>query len=659
MGKKITTYNQDASLSVNDKFLGTDSATGDTKNFRILEVLELIEDVASDTTYYKVIPDTFDFENIPVGYNNAVWVIRNSHDLGGATITLPSNVTLKHEGGVISNGTINFNDTLIDCEDRLFFSSITIGTGGIINDKIKVAWFGAVGDDFTDNTAVFNAVSTYLTFRGGGTMSIGEGIYLMSDVFIKGQVTLEGSGHGCIIKAYSAPTQGILNMINPEAGIYNVIVDGNNIANIGIRIYNNNAQGSFVRKCYIKNCNTYSLEVNDVNIVRIEDNWFEQTVLLDGADTSIFHSNVLQDFSGTALKIQVSTANKSAHNLIVSGNWFETLTGSGFTTAIHVDAYDVTITDNHFHLPYTGLIQSILVDANSDRCRILNNNFQTTGAGKQLIINSGATNTFVMANRTINNTAQYTDNGTDTYIFDGRLVNSNTIDYRVLGSNVTELLLDIDNQKIQFGSDANNYFGKSGADMAMSSAVNLILNALGSSVKFNIGGNELFELNANTNVAIINSNTTTLKEYGQLKSFEFDNVNEKVTIGSVSANDYLGKNAADIELSANSRAIITSNGTQLILRSLGINGYISPQNPIAVKYYATVSLPDPTLYPEGTIVFDSTIDKLKRTNGTSWDIVGHTPVAAHADSVAADVATLVSDFNGLLAKMRTSGILST
>ena len=264
-----------------------------------------------------------------------------------------------------------------------------------------------------------------------------------------------------------------------------------------------------------------------------------------------------------------------------------------------------------------------------------------------------------MANRTINNTAQYTDNGTDTYIFDGRLVNSNTIDYRVLGSNVTELLLDIDNQKIQFGSDANNYFGKSGADMAMSSAVNLILNALGSSVKFNIGGNELFELNANTNVAIINSNTTTLKEYGQLKSFEFDNVNEKVTIGSVSANDYLGKNAADIELSANSRAIITSNGTQLILRSLGINGYISPQNPIAVKYYATVSLPDPTLYPEGTIVFDSTIDKLKRTNGTSWDIVGHTPVAAHADSVAADVATLVSDFNGLLAKMRTSGILST
>ena len=40
---------------------------------------------------------------------------------------------------------------------------------------------------------------------------------------------------------------------------------------------------------------------------------------------------------------------------------------------------------------------------------------------------------------------------------------------------------------------------------------------------------------------------------------------------------------------------------------------------------------------------------------TSMDRVS----AAHADSTAADVTTLKTDFNGLLAKLRTAGLLDT
>ena len=168
MGKKITTYNQDASLSVNDKFLGTDSATGDTKNFRILEVLDLLEDVVLDTAYYKVIPSTFDFENIPLGYNNCVWAIRDSHDLGGATITLPADVTLLHEGGNISNGTINFNNTIIISGNNNFLS-ITSGTGDIINDTVNPVWFGAVANGVVDDTsAIQQAVDTGRNVKGIG-----------------------------------------------------------------------------------------------------------------------------------------------------------------------------------------------------------------------------------------------------------------------------------------------------------------------------------------------------------------------------------------------------------------------------------------------------------------------------------------------------------
>lgn len=43
--------------------------------------------------------------------------------------------------------------------------------------------------------------------------------------------------------------------------------------------------------------------------------------------------------------------------------------------------------------------------------------------------------------------------------------------------------------------------------------------------------------------------------------------------------------------------------------------------------------------------------------GATWDL--HLKAAAQADSTAADVGTLVGDFNGLLAKLRAAGLLST
>ena len=40
------------------------------------------------------------------------------------------------------------------------------------------------------------------------------------------------------------------------------------------------------------------------------------------------------------------------------------------------------------------------------------------------------------------------------------------------------------------------------------------------------------------------------------------------------------------------------------------------------------------------------------------DLAGMTPAVAQADSVAADVATLVTDFNALLAKLRAAGLMA-
>lgn len=82
--------------------------------------------------------------------------------------------------------------------------------------------------------------------------------------------------------------------------------------------------------------------------------------------------------------------------------------------------------------------------------------------------------------------------------------------------------------------------------------------------------------------------------------------------------------------------------------------------PLPLKEYATIgALPDPTLYDRcAAIVNDGTAGwVIVISNGTSWVIVGK-QAAAQIDSTAVAVAGIVADFNALLAKLRTSGVLA-
>jgi len=114
--------------------------TGALQNSELI----LNRDSASNTLGNKTIPSDFDFTSIPASYADSIWNIVHYHDLSGATITLPANVTLNFIGGKFSNGGIIGNYTKIDAGlNRIFDLSITFsGTWDL--SKVFPHWFNVV-----------------------------------------------------------------------------------------------------------------------------------------------------------------------------------------------------------------------------------------------------------------------------------------------------------------------------------------------------------------------------------------------------------------------------------------------------------------------------------------------------------------------------------
>lgn len=91
-------------------------------------------------------------EQFPTG--STIYVIQYDHDLNGTTLDIPSNSTLYFEGGSISNGTLHFNNTILD-GNPLFKDAISV-TGTINNSYLRPEWFGASSTS-EDNTKAINS----------------------------------------------------------------------------------------------------------------------------------------------------------------------------------------------------------------------------------------------------------------------------------------------------------------------------------------------------------------------------------------------------------------------------------------------------------------------------------------------------------------------
>ncbi|WP_298519194.1 hypothetical protein [uncultured Kordia sp.] len=117
-------------------------------------ITKKMESVMND---YAVLPSNFDWSQAASFSPNIVWVIRSDFDLGGITVNMPVNVTLRFEGGMLLNGTLRGDNTKIEAPlVQIFETSIAL-SGTIIYDTFYPEWYGAKGDLSVDDYAAINA----------------------------------------------------------------------------------------------------------------------------------------------------------------------------------------------------------------------------------------------------------------------------------------------------------------------------------------------------------------------------------------------------------------------------------------------------------------------------------------------------------------------
>ncbi|WP_157486433.1 hypothetical protein [Maribacter forsetii] len=124
-----------------------------------------------------VIPQNFDWKEIPEDYANANWEITFTFDLNNEVIHLPSEVLLNFNGGSLTNGSITGNASAIFSNNREAILKDVNLSGDFKNEYIFPYWFGAVMDGKTDDRDIF--VETLKQAK-----NIGSKLLVDQDIFL-------------------------------------------------------------------------------------------------------------------------------------------------------------------------------------------------------------------------------------------------------------------------------------------------------------------------------------------------------------------------------------------------------------------------------------------------------------------------------------------
>lgn len=194
-----------------------------------------------------------EFRNIltPVMINqpNTIYEIRYDFDLNGETIEIQDNCILKFNGGILKNGTIKFNNTIIQSNEKAFDNCRF--EGELCHQKIFLSHFGVVADGNHNDAYVIQDIidcsygkSSEVIFDCDGDYGIGTiGNPYDSpklDLRFKTDTVYTFTGKG-FIKLLSHSTTGSVCLCTDTENVIinNIKIDGNFIKSAGLGSGNN------------------------------------------------------------------------------------------------------------------------------------------------------------------------------------------------------------------------------------------------------------------------------------------------------------------------------------------------------------------------------------------------------------------------------------
>lgn len=113
-----------------------------------------------------------------VKYDNTIYVINSEFDLKGVSVALPSNITLKFEGGRLVNGGIEKCGRIENSSNAIIFKDIIFSKP--VPQRVKLSWFKYSSDaDALENAAKFEKVD------GTGQWTIDRTVTINNDIDIE------------------------------------------------------------------------------------------------------------------------------------------------------------------------------------------------------------------------------------------------------------------------------------------------------------------------------------------------------------------------------------------------------------------------------------------------------------------------------------------
>ncbi|WEU69859.1 hypothetical protein [Rudgehvirus jaberico] len=145
---------------------------------------------------------------------NTIYEIRYDFDLNGSTISIPDNCELKFIGGSLKNGTINFNNTLLNGNIKIK----TNISGNIRNNEVNVLWFNVTGDGNADDR---NAIQEVIDIVSESTTILFPKVSNFYNVIIA-----KGNGNTTIEQRANAVYSGSLYPLTINKNNITIVIRG-------------------------------------------------------------------------------------------------------------------------------------------------------------------------------------------------------------------------------------------------------------------------------------------------------------------------------------------------------------------------------------------------------------------------------------------------